>query len=112
MYSSTAHPEDYNYIEPLLRIEKMTCMRSGDIVFVPAQNEHDPNLTWYADDEVESTHGSLYPLDSYIPFIGAGPPLAGRTRLVESAAIVDIAPTVADILEFDDGGMDGVSLLQ
>lgn len=106
------HPDDYNYVEPLLRIEKMNCMRSGDIVFVPAQDEHDPELTWYADYEVESTHGSLYPLDSYIPFIVAGPPLAGRTRLVGSAAIVDVAPTVADILEFDDGGMDGVSLLQ
>jgi len=106
------HPDDYNFVEPLLRIEQMNCMRSGDIVFIPEVDEHDPSRTWYADDEVESNHGSLYPLDSYIPFVVAGEPLAGRSEMVKEATVVDVAATVADILGFDDGGMEGESILR
>lgn len=105
------NPDYYQYIEPLIRIENMNCIRSGDIVFIPTQMENNRWSTWYADGEIESTHGSLYPGDSYIPFALGGTPLAGTQKVVPRAFLVDASPTIAHILGFDPGSMEGRSIL-
>ena len=102
------HP---NYVDPENRIENFWHpTRSGDIILLASYQKG-----YYFDKETIGTHGSLYGGDSFIPFIIAGEPLDKSISVTSLKNIVDVAPTVADLLGFYGGiedKFDGKSVLE
>lgn len=85
--------------------------RAGDIVIVTKRSDQpEKNMGFYGGD---STHGSLWPEDTYVPFYVWGEPLndalkdSGTIRLKEGN-IVDLTPTVMSYLEIYDVHADEI----
>jgi arylsulfatase A-like enzyme len=102
------HPE---YVDPVRRIAGLSHIRSGDILLLPAclKGYH------FTGSDEKADHGGLYPGDSYIPFIIAGKPLDRSITVTGLRSIVDVAPTIADLLGFYRGiedRFDGQSILE
>jgi arylsulfatase A-like enzyme len=101
------HPQ---YVDPVRRIEGLSHTRSGDILLLPAYSKG-----YHFSGSPKGDHGSLYPGDSYIPFIIAGKPLDQSFTVTGLRSIVDVAPTIADLLGFYQGTedrFDGKSILE
>jgi len=98
------------------RIEGLSHTRSGDILLLPAY----PGGYHFSAGSgfsalLKAEHGSLYPGDSYIPFIIAGKPLDRSITVAGLRSIVDVAPTIADLLGFYRGienSFDGKSVME
>jgi arylsulfatase A-like enzyme len=102
------HPQ---YVEPVRRIMGLSHGRSGDILLLSAFSKG----YHFSGPDVKAEHGSLYPDDSYIPFVIAGKPLDRSITVAEPRSIVDVAPTIADLLGFYRGiedRFDGKSVLE
>jgi hypothetical protein len=58
----------------------------------------------------KSNHGNINHGDSNIPFMIGGAPILSMT-IAEAASIVDVAPTIAGLLGFSLGDVDGRDIL-
>jgi arylsulfatase A-like enzyme len=102
------HPQ---YVDPVRRIAGLSHNRSGDILLLPAYSKG----YHFTGSGGKAEHGSLYPGDSYIPFIIAGKPLDRSITVTGLSSIVDVVPTIADLLGFYEGiedRFDGRSILE
>jgi hypothetical protein len=102
------HPQ---YVDPVRRIMGLSHIRSGDILLLPAYSKG----YHFSGSGSKADHGSLYPDDSYIPFVIAGKPLDRSITVTGLRSIVDVAPTIADLLGFYRGiedRFDGRSVLE
>jgi arylsulfatase A-like enzyme len=93
------------------RIEGLSHVRSGDILLLPAYAEG----YHFSGSGAKAEHGSLYPGDSTIPFVIAGKPLDRSITVAGLRSIVDVVPTIADLLGFYRGiedRFDGKSILE
>ncbi len=90
------------YVQPIERVRKFHHEnRSGDIVLIANTKDG-----YYFDHLLQySTHGSLLPNDSWLPFVIAGIPIVEDSRInrinidnPEGISLVDIAPTIFKIL--------------
>lgn len=87
-------------------IEMFDSPRTGDLVLFAADD-------WSFDDESAGGHGSSLRTDMHIPMFWSGPDLP-RGASVDAARLVDVTPTILDLLGSDEaamGEMDGKSLL-
>ena len=99
------HWPEFPYVDAVWMFENLNSPLTGDIIVLPNRD-----LGYTISEEVENDHGSIYPEDMYIPMIFAGAPYAGMTEIVPEGSIVDVAPTVADLLGFDMPNAQGRSL--
>lgn len=98
---NTARPD---YCHPVERLSKLNRDdRSGDIILLPAWRDG-----YYFGGGNKANHGSLYPEDSWQTFFVGGVPLAQSTTLV-GGSNVDIAATLAQVLDIPLRGAEGVS---
>jgi arylsulfatase A-like enzyme len=88
----------YGFVDGARRIKALLHRkRAGDIIMVPKRNDRTGKNTGFSGSK--STHGSLWPEDTYVPFYVWGEPLndalkeSGPVRLKEGN-IVDFTPTV------------------
>ena len=75
-----------------LVLNGMNPLRTGDLVF-----DLYPNYTTGGGHEVGTTHGSSFDYDTHVPllFFGKGVP---KMRSVEEVYILDIAPTISNLM--------------
>jgi hypothetical protein len=99
------HWPEFPYVDAPWMLQNLVSHKSGDIIVLP-DRDHGYTIS----EEVENDHGSIYPGDMYIPLIFAGPPLSGTARLIPQGRIVDVAPTVAELLNFALPEAQGTSL--
>lgn len=101
------HPD---YVDAENRIQNFWhYSRSGDIILLPSWLEG-----YHFSEEQVGDHGSLYE-DSYNTFMIAGEPLDRSFSVTSLRSIVDVTPTVADLLGFYEGiedQFDGTSILE
>lgn len=75
-----------------------SAFESPDVVI-----SHDPRHQKYNTGD----HGSLQAAHATAPFIAAGPGIAARGRVPDRMRMVDVAPTVAALLDVEMVGVDG-----
>lgn len=100
---SALDDREYGFVDGARRIEALLHRyRAGDVIIVPKRSDRPGKNTGFSSSD--STHGSLWPEDTYVPFYVWGEPLnealkeSGSVRLKEGS-IVDLTPTVMSYLD-------------
>ena len=110
LYDGDNTPEDISslnsdkYPDAVERINGLDSTRSGDIILIA---NYDGGYQ-FSDEPTLGTHGSLYREDSYVPLIFSWPGF-GQCNL-STARNIDIAPTIAGLMGFSIGSVDGYAL--
>lgn len=101
---------EYGFVDGAKRIEALLNVnRSGDLILIPgtrrsANGEYIKNIGFYRGD---SSHGSLWPEDTYVPFCFWGEPInkalrkSGSIRIKE-CNLIDLTPTIMNYLNIYD----------
>jgi len=91
------------YVDAVNRIRGLDSARSGDIILLADYG----NGYYFNDDPHAGEHGNLNAYDTYVPLVFSGPTIRKGVTDSTPARIIDIAPTIAALLNFSMPNTDG-----
>ncbi|MFO7902150.1 MAG: alkaline phosphatase family protein, partial [Pirellulaceae bacterium] len=102
-YLDTLDSDKYPYPE---RVNELYWSRSGDIILLANSSAG----YYFHTDQAKGEHGGLFHEDTYVPMMFIHPRFGGCLHTDANFSVVDMAPTVAELMGFNMSGVDGQSL--